>query len=116
MKRKKYRDGIDTPGYKDPRVLKATLLDSFEIKYDDRTLVECKIWLVPATTVHPHGFKYRLHYGTTDGSCLVRYDNKTGKGDHRHIGLHQEKYVFTTIEKLLEDFWSDVDKAREGKL
>ncbi|MGH8524670.1 MAG: toxin-antitoxin system TumE family protein, partial [Gammaproteobacteria bacterium] len=29
--------------------------------------------------------KYRLYCGR-GGRCLVRYDNETGKGDHRHYG------------------------------
>ena len=36
--------------------------------------------------------------------CVLRYDNETGKGDHRHIGAQEEPYSFTSIEKLLEDF------------
>jgi hypothetical protein len=35
---------------------------------------------------------------------MLRYDNETGKGDHRHIGPKEEPYQFTSIEKLLEDF------------
>jgi Family of unknown function (DUF6516) len=38
----------------------------------------------------------------------VRYDNERGKGDHRHLGLREEAYVFTTIEQLLDDFERDI--------
>lgn len=114
MKRKKHRDGIDTLGSIYPRVSEATLLEDFKIKYDEG-IVETVIWLVPISTEHPHGLKYRLHFGNYIGDCIIRYDNKSGKGDHRHIGTRQEKYVFTTLEKLLQDFWSDVNNAREGK-
>ena len=31
-----------------------------------------------------HRFKYRFYFGRPDGTCLVRYDNERGKGDHRH--------------------------------
>ena len=38
---------------------------------------------------------------------LVRYDNETGKGDHRHYGDREEAYSFESLEKLLEDFRED---------
>jgi hypothetical protein len=38
---------------------------------------------------------------------LVRYDNETGKGDHRHYGDQEEMYSFQSIERLVEDFRSD---------
>jgi len=43
-------------------------------------------------------------------TCLVRYDNETGKGNHRHYGTHEDPYVFTTLEALLEDFNADVTR------
>jgi hypothetical protein len=47
-------------------------------------LVEMVIWTLPrASNDRPHGLKYRLYCGR-DGNCLVRYDNETGKSDHRH--------------------------------
>ena len=73
-----------------------------------RWIVQRKVWVLPeATNERPHGLKYRLFCG--DGShCLVRYDNETGKGDHRHYGEHEEPYAFTTLEALLEDFQADI--------
>jgi hypothetical protein len=46
------------------------------------------------------------------GICVLRYDNEAGKGDHRHIGATETTYAFTTPERLLPDFWKDVDKWR----
>jgi Family of unknown function (DUF6516) len=34
----------------------------------------------------PYRFKYRLAL-VADGICVLRYDNETGKNDHRHRGL-----------------------------
>jgi hypothetical protein len=42
----------------------------------------------------------------------VRYDNERGKGDHRHLGEDEHGYVFTSVEQLLEDFRSDVERWR----
>jgi hypothetical protein len=42
------------------------------------------------------------------------YDNERGKGDHRHVADKEEPYTFTTIEKLIDDFKTDVRRARGG--
>jgi hypothetical protein len=42
----------------------------------------------------------------------MRYDNEAGKGDHRHIGVSEERYNFVDPETLLEDFWNDVEAWR----
>ena len=57
-----------------------------------------------------HPFKYRLFYGKSDGTCIVRYDNERGKGDHRHVGNLEEAYPFTTLRKLIEDFEADTER------
>lgn len=56
-----------------------------------------------------HTFKYRLAL-VVDGVCVLRYDNEAGKGDHKHVGEEEEPYTFTTTERLLADFWNDVDE------
>jgi hypothetical protein len=88
--------------------MKATLLARAKEIRDDGSVVEIVVWAVPEP-VPPsmHGYKYRLYYGAV-GINRVRYDNERGKGDHRHLGERQEDYVFTTLEKLLEDFQRDV--------
>jgi len=40
----------------------------------------------------------------------MRYDNEAGKGDHRHIGVREFPYEFSDVDRLLEDFYSDVRK------
>jgi hypothetical protein len=40
----------------------------------------------------------------------VLYDNERGKGDHRNFGNEELDYPFTSIEQLLEDFRSDVER------
>ena len=55
-----------------------------EIRGD--VIIEMVIWQLPEVSVQrPHGLKYRFFCGTAN-DCLVRYDNETGKGDHRHYG------------------------------
>jgi hypothetical protein len=73
-----------------------------------RWIIERAVWVLPeASTERPHGLKYSLFCGDAT-RCLVRYDNEAGKGDHRHYGDHEESYMFTTLEALLDDFQADV--------
>ena len=73
----------------------------------DDIILEMVIWQLPEkTTDRPHGLKYRFFCGTAE-TCLVRYDNEAGKGDHRHYGDHEERYCFQSIERLVEDFRGD---------
>jgi len=82
---------------------------------EDGALVEMVIWQLPKRTQErPHGLKYRLYYGQADGTCVVRYDNELGKGDHRHYGGHEAPYQFVSPEQLVADFLVDVAKARGG--
>lgn len=92
---------------------KAQLLHRSKLVYPDGAIREMVIWRVPtSTTERPHGLKYRLYYGDAAGNCLVRYDNETGKGDHKHIRGKEEAYTFTTVETLVADFQRDIDRFR----
>lgn len=66
-------------------------------KERDGRIIEVVIWHLseplPGST---HPYKYRLFYGQHDGSCIVRYDNERGKGDHRHVADNEEPYTFST--------------------
>lgn len=79
----------------------------------DDVTVEMVLWELPDTTAgRPHGLKYRLYCGRK-GRCLVRYDNETGKGDHRHYGSREEPSEFESVEKLLADFKRDCEQLAE---
>ena len=58
-----------------------------------------------------HSFKYALAY-VVDRVRVLRYDNEAGKVDHRHFGKDESPYESTTPERLLADFWNDVDRWR----
>lgn len=74
-------------------------------------IIEVVIWhLSESVAGSRHPFKYRLYCGLADGTCIVRYDNERGKGDHRHVGSREESYRFTTLRKLVEDFEADVER------
>ena len=74
-------------------------------------LLEMVLWELPKRTKdRPQGVKYRLYLGRS-GKNLIRYDNESGKGDHRHLGPDQleSRYEFSTVERLLEDFRRDCE-------
>jgi hypothetical protein len=92
--------------------MRAELLFELRIVYDDGAILEMVIWRVPSP-VPPsgHSLKYSLFYGRP-GVREVGYDNERGKGDHRHIRDVESPYVFSSVEQLMSDFWSDVRRAR----
>ena len=82
---------------------------------DESSFVELVVWrLDKPVDGCSHDLKYRLAY-VVEGVCVVRYDNETGKGDHRQIGGREIPYLFRSLEALQVDFWSDVAgwKARK---
>lgn len=94
--------------------MKARLLYHEKFVYSDGAIREMVLWRLPEKSAdRPHGLKYRLYYGLHDGTCLVRYDNETGKGDHKHIDKHEEPFVFETVETLVADFLQEIEKVRE---
>ena len=71
---------------------------------------ELLVWQVPKPVIGSHHLlKYSLAY-IIGGTCVLRYDNEAGKGDHRHVGGAEEPYRFTMPDRLLADFWKDVDR------
>ena len=81
-------------------------------EYPGGAIVEMTIWMVAkAVPDSEHAFKYSLFYGYP-GRRLVGYDNERGKGDHRHIDDREERYVFSSVERLVADFLSDVRYLR----
>jgi hypothetical protein len=88
--------------------MRAELLIAERHVLNDSTFVEIVVWRVPRPVRGSrHRFKYRLAL-VRDGTCVLRYDNEAGKGDHRHLGDAQQRYAFTDAESLLADFWRDV--------
>ena len=94
----------------------ARLLFRSKIIYPEGAMREMVIWELPkATSERSHRLKYRLYYGDKHGRCLVRYDNETGKGDHRHFDNREESYRFLDVETLITDFQRDIDYWRKVK-
>jgi Family of unknown function (DUF6516) len=91
--------------------MRARLLYRFRREISERARIEGVIWEVPKAVLgSEHGFKYRLAL-IVDGTCVLRYDNERGKGDHRHIDGREEPYTFTSAESLVREFLADVEKV-----
>ena len=91
----------------------ADLLARLKEVRDDGSIIEIVIWeLADPLPPSVHRYKYRLYFGAGDVS-RVRYDNERGKGDHRHVGDQEFAYAFRSVEQLLLDFQSDVERWEE---
>jgi hypothetical protein len=90
--------------------MKAVQLVSTRIAYSGSSFAELVLWRLPKPVKGSvHGFKYRLAYVVL-GECVLRYDNEVGKGDHRHFGLTESDYSFTTPDQLIADFQRDIER------
>ena len=90
--------------------MKATELLRRRVAVSEDSFAELVLWRVPKPVPgSSHRFKYRLAY-VVDGRCVVRYDNESGKGDHRHVGDRERPYTFDTPERLLDDFRIDMER------
>jgi hypothetical protein len=90
-------------------IIKATLLlrEKLLLPGND-AVMEIVIWQLPRMLPGSrHRFKYRLAL-VVSGECVVRYDNETGKDDHKHIGEREVPYEFADLDTLLRDFRADV--------
>lgn len=88
--------------------LKATLLVRSRITYGEELFAEIVVWQVPrALAGSAHAYKYRLAF-VAHGECVLRYDNETVKGDHRHTHGSEARYRFSTLDKLFADFERDI--------
>lgn len=96
--------------------MKAVPLISTRITYSEAAFAELVLWRPPKPVQgSPHGFKYRLAY-VVRGECVLRYDNEVGNGDHRHFGGIETAYRFTTPDKLIADFQSDIERWNDENL
>ncbi len=88
----------------------AVLLFSEKRVYEDGTILQAKLWVLPGSKRVPgsaYSLKYSLYYGRP-GQRIVAYDNESGKGDHVHRGNLETSYKFISIEQLMEDFLAEV--------
>ncbi len=90
--------------------MRAQLLVRDRIEVADDAVAHITIWKVPRPSRGSrHPYKYRLAY-VVKGTCVLRFDNETGKGDHRHQGDAEMPYRFMGFERLLADFRKEIER------
>ena len=90
--------------------MKAALLLRTRVAVSETAFAELVLWRVPRPVAGSTlAFKYRLAY-IVNGTCVVRYDNEAGKGDHRHVGDKETAYAFKTPDTLVADFQRDITR------
>ena len=81
---------------------------------EDR-FAELVIWSLPRpATGSAHSYKYRLAFVIAE-QCVLRFDNESGKGDHKHIREIEVPYVFTSLPQLIEDFLQEIASWRSDE-
>jgi hypothetical protein len=92
--------------------MKARLLLSERRVIGDGRFAELVMWQLPRRLPgSSHAFKYRLAFAV-DEVCVLRFDNESGKGDHKHVGARQAPYDFQSLTQLVADFWNEIDTWR----
>ena len=92
--------------------MKAKLLMREKHIMEDGSILELVLWQLPKKEKdRSHAYKYRLYYGDSKGNNLVRYDNESGKGDHKHIGNKELPYEFINQDTLIKDFQKDIKRC-----
>jgi hypothetical protein len=88
--------------------MRAVQIFRTRIVYSESAFAELALWRVSKPVAGSScGFKYRLVY-VVEGVRVLRYDNESGKGDHRHSGGKESAYAFSTPEQLIADFQRDM--------
>lgn len=88
--------------------MKAVLLLRTRIVYSTTAFAELVLWQLPKPLPGcRHRFKYRLAYVARE-TCVLRYDNEAGKGDHRHYAGKERAYGFSDPDTLIADFQADI--------
>lgn len=93
--------------------MKATELLRRRIPYSETSFAELVLWQLPKPLPgSTHHFKYRLAF-VVSGECVLRYDNESGKGDHRHYKGRESAFSFESPEKLIQAFQRDIARYRD---
>lgn len=90
-----------------------TVLEDTERRFEDGTVLRVRVLAVPKSKKFPEGTKYRLHYGTEDGTTLIRYDNSHGEHERHTSDGRDDDYEFPGYGTIQEWFWQEVEQIRD---
>ncbi len=82
---------------------------------EQSNLYELAVWLVPRSPRHPQGVRYRLAFVPAGHEApAVLYDNHHPKGHHRHVEGREEPYDFADVDRLIADFFAEVERVKDS--
>ena len=94
--------------------MKASLIRHVKGVDELGNIIEVKMWEIAAPTAdRPSGYKYSLVY-IVNGVRVIGYDNAEGRGDHRHYRGTEKPYRFKSLNRLVADFYEDIEKFKRG--
>ena len=76
---------------------------------DNKHLMEIRIWKVKKDKYNPEGFHYSLVL-IRNNKRILGYDNHERKGHHKHVFDKESKYEFVSVDKLLKDFYDNLNR------
>lgn len=79
-----------------------------ETRKEDDRVIHREVISVPESAEYPEGVKYSFHYGTLDGTTLLRYDNAHGQHE-KHVGDTVHKIEYPGIAELYQQFTSEIE-------
>jgi len=98
-------------------------LHGHEFVLDSGDWISFRIWFVECSETVPHGIRYSLTLHDRHNQRLVGFDNahasrtrkrrfepKSTARDHWHQGNDTHEYKYESAEKLLADFFTQVDQ------
>jgi hypothetical protein len=92
--------------------MKARELFNRRVSDAEQAFAEMVLWEMPEPlSGSKHRYKYRQAF-VVAGKCVMRYDNESGKGDHKHVSGKEVKYRFVSADKLVADLFEDVKRWR----
>ena len=90
--------------------MQATLLFRQRVVYSQQAFAELVLWSLPQPAPGSvHAYKYRLAF-VDSGICVIRYDNEAKKGDHVHVAGTESRYPFVSVERLVHDFETQIER------
>jgi len=88
--------------------MKATELLRRRVPYTETSFAELVLWHLPKPlSGSRRSYKYRLAF-VVRGECVLRYDNESGKGHHRHYRGKESTFIFESPEQLIAAFQRDI--------
>lgn len=83
---------------------------------NEKETFEIKVWEIPKTAQYPEGITYSMVYLKKfrgEYRRILGFDNREGKGHHKHERDKEEKIVYQTWVELIGRFRRAVEDIRE---